>query len=349
MSTTVLIFDAHAEIYGAHLRSEFPQLQIVQANAPASVPDDLSNIDVLIAFGITNDLIRRLSRLKWIQSLSSGVDDILRRRSLSALDLMASGRAIASEAIGRKPIIATGRTLAAHFLRPRPLPANVLITTARGVHHGPMREMVVYHMMALSHKAACQVTDQSAHVWDRRSWSLMCGKTAMVVGTGAVGAAIGPLLKAFGMTVIGVTRKPRDLEGFDEVFATESLSQIVHRADYLINVLPATIENFELFGARIFHAMKKTAYFINVGRGQTVDYAALNRCLHEGQLAGAGLDVFDDEPLPAASPLWDLPNVFITPHIGSFVVEFETLVLPLIVHNMRLFLAGREHEMKNLV
>ena len=97
-------------------------------------------------------------------------------------------------------------------------------------------------------------------------------------------------------------------------------------------------------------AMKPTAYFINAGRGQTVDEAALLAVLRERRIAGAALDVFQTEPLPADSPFWNLPNVvLITPHIGGYIIEYEDLILPLIVENMRLFLAGRRGEMQNIV
>ncbi len=170
-----------------------------------------------------------------------------------------------------------------------------------------------------------------------------------MAGVGVVGIAIGQLLKAFEMHVIGLSRTPRAIEGFDDVMPTARLREAAHRADYLINVLPATAENAKLFDAAIFSAMQPTAYFINAGRGQTVDEAALIAALRERRIAGAGLDVFQTEPLPPDSPLWDLPNAFITPHLGGYVAEYEELIMPLIIDNMRLFLAGRRSEMHNVV
>ena len=95
--------------------------------------------------------------------------------------------------------------------------------------------------------------------------------------------------------------------------------------------------------------MKPTAYYINGGRGQTVDEAALIAALRERRIAGAGLDVFQNTPLPADSPFWELPNVFITPNVGGYIVEYEELIMPLVIDNMRLFLAGRHSEMANIV
>jgi phosphoglycerate dehydrogenase-like enzyme len=212
-----------------------------------------------------------------------------------------------------------------------------------------MRETVVYLMMGVSRGVANLVEDQKAHVWDRRFWSLFYGKTAVVAGVGVVGIAVGQLLKAFGMHVIGVTRTPRAVDGFDETMPTERLREAAGRADFLINVLPANKDNALLFNRDVFAAMKPTAYYISAGRGQTVDEPALIAALRERRIAGAGLDVFQTEPLPADSPFWDLPNVFITPHLGGYTSEYEDLIMPLILKNMRLFLAGRPSEMQNIV
>ena len=212
-----------------------------------------------------------------------------------------------------------------------------------------MREKVVYMMMAVSRDAVRTVGDQKAHFWERRLWSTLHGKTAAIAGTGVVGSAIAELLKALGMHVIGVTRTPRQEAGFDEMIATDRILDAVRRADYLINMLPASADNIGLFDATIFGAMKVTAYYISAGRGQTVDEAALLAVLREHRIAGAALEVFQTEPLPADSPFWDLPNVFITPHVGGYVIEYEDFIMPLIVDNMRLFLAGRLGEMCNIV
>jgi D-2-hydroxyacid dehydrogenase (NADP+) len=249
-------------------------------------------------------------RLKWIQSLATGVD---------------------------------------HFLRCPSLRQDVLITSGRGIHGPPMREQVVYLMMAVSRDAVRQVGDQKAHFWERRLWSLLHGKTAVIVGVGVVGAAIGELLKAFGMRVVGVTRTPRQVAAFDETMPTDRLADAARGADYLINVLPASADNIAIFDGEIFAAMKPSAYYISAGRGQTVDEAALLAALRERRIAGAGLEVFQTEPLPPDSPFWDLPNVFITPHVGGYIIEYEDLILPMIVDNMRLFLAGRRSEMHNIV
>jgi len=310
--TTVFVLDIHADIYRDKLVAEFPGLDLRVARNIAETPQDLSDIDVLIAFGtsISNEVLDRFTNLKWIQSLATGVD---------------------------------------HFLRWPGLRKDILITSGRGIHAACMRETVAYLMFGISRDAVGEVERKQKHHWERRLWSLLAGKTAVVAGSGVAGSAIGKLCQAFGMHTIGLTRTPRTVEGFDEVMHTKTLAEAAGRADFLINVLPATDDNECLFDKLVFSAMKKSAYFINVGRGDTVDEPALIEALRNGTIAGAGLDVFSQRPLPADSPLWDMANVFMTPHIGGYFIEYEDYALPIIISNMRLYLAGRAGEMRNLV
>jgi phosphoglycerate dehydrogenase-like enzyme len=312
MTSKVLIVDIHAEIYRDRLQAEFPDLQFALFHSAAEVTGNLSDIDVMIMFGIEvrDPMLSGAPGLKWIQSLATGVD---------------------------------------HFLRCPSLRPEVLITSGRGIHGPPMREEVVYLMMAVSRDATRQVEDYQHRIWSRQLWSTLHGKTAVIVGTGIVGSAIGELLKAFGMHVVGVTRTPRQADGFDEMMPADRLPEAAAKADYLINILPASADNVGLFDGKVFGAMKPTAYYISAGRGQTVDETALVAALRERRIAGAGLDVFHAEPLPPDSPFWSLPNVFITPHVGGYVVEYEEFVMPLVIDNMRLFRAGRLGEMHNIV
>jgi phosphoglycerate dehydrogenase-like enzyme len=312
MPVNVLVVDIHAELYRDRLRAEFPALDFMLFAKSADVSRDLSDIDVMIMFGIEirDQMLRDATRLKWIQSLATGVD---------------------------------------HFLRCPSLGRDVLITSGRGVHGVPMREHVLYLMLAISHDAKRQVEDYQQRVWERRLWTTLHGKTAVIAGTGIVGAAIGEMLQALGMHVIGVSRTPRTGRGFDRIIRSDRLQLAAKEADYLINVLPAAPENAALFDAALFAAMKSTGYYISAGRGQTVDEAALIEALQQHRIAGAALEVFQTEPLPPDSPFWELPNVFITPHVGGYIVEYEDFIMPLVVDNMRLFLAGRQNEMTNIV
>jgi D-2-hydroxyacid dehydrogenase (NADP+) len=313
VTTRILVLEKFADVYERELTQRFSGIDIHKAATAADIPVDLATIDVLFAFGIAvNDrLIADATRLHWIASLAPGVD---------------------------------------HFLRCPSLRQDTLLTSARGIHGPAMRETVASLMLAVSRDAARLVRNKDARRWDRgERWPLLAGKTAVIAGIGVSGIAIGELLKAFGMTVIGLSRTPRTIAGFDAVLPTEQLAQVAAQADYLINVLPASEENREIFGRAVFAAMKPSAVFINVGRGETVDEAALIDCLKSKRIAGAGLDVFQNSPLGPDSPFWDLPNVFIEPQIGGYFVGYEEQVMPLLMENMRLFLAGRFGEMQNVV
>ena len=308
----VLVIDQNAAIYRDRLQAEFPTLQIAASGDGKDLPQDLSDFEILISFcmGLPQDFFRRATGLKWVQCLATGVD---------------------------------------HLLRQPDLDRAVVLTSGRGVHGAPMRETVLYLMQGVSRDVARLVEDNKARFWERRFYSLLYGRTAVVVGIGVVGITIGQLLKAFGMRVIGVTRTPRQVEGFDDMLPMAQLNAAAARADFLINVLPATAENALVFDRKIFDAMKPSAYYINAGRGQTTDEAALIEALQQRRIAGAGLDVFQTEPLPPGSPLWELSNVFITPHLGGYTSDYEDLIMPLITENLRLYLAGRQSEMQNIV
>jgi D-2-hydroxyacid dehydrogenase (NADP+) len=313
MATNVLVLETYADDYARHLRQEFAGLSVHPVKTAAELEGDLARFDVLVAFGIAinNDLIARAKNLKWIASLATGVD---------------------------------------HFLRCPALRSETILTSARGIHGPAMRETVASLMLALSRDAPRLVRNKAARRWERgERWPLLAGKTAVVVGIGVGGIAIGQLLKAFGMRVVGVSRTPRTVAGFDAIMPTERLVEAAAQADFLINILPGSADNRELFGRAVFAAMKPTAFFINVGRGETVDEAALIESLKSKRIAGAGIDIFQQNPLPSDSPFWDVPNLYISPHVGGYFAEYESYVMPLLVENMRLFLAGRFGEMKNVV
>jgi D-2-hydroxyacid dehydrogenase (NADP+) len=312
MSADVLIVDIHANQYADELRRAFPDLRVHTSASRADLPGDLSRFDALVAFGIAvdDDVLGRLSNLKWVQSLATGVD---------------------------------------HFLRSPTLAPGAIITSGRGIHGSMMREMTLHLLLCLTHNTPQQAADQRNHVWERRLWSLLYEKTAVVVGIGVAGIAIGEALHALGMRVIGVSRTPRPIAAFSRMVPTGRLHEAATQADFLINVLPASPQNLNLFDAALFGAMKPTGYFVNVGRGETVDEDALLAALRENRIAGAGLDVFRQEPLPPDSPFWDLSNVVITPHIGGYVPEYEHYVMPILIENMQCFLAGRAAEMRNVV
>src|SRR5712692_1695888 len=232
--TNVLVLETYAEVYRDALRGEFHDLEIQVANSANVATVNFAEVDVLIAFGmgVTDALFTRMPGLKWVQSLATGVD---------------------------------------HFLRSKTLPAGVILTSGRGMHGPAMRETVLHLMLSVSHDSNRLVADKTARRWDRRAWPLLAGKTAAVIGTGVAGSAIGSLLQALEMQVVGVSRTPRQVAGFDTVVPQSELSEAAAKADYVINVLPADAVNLRIIGSDVFARMKPSAYFIDVGRGETVD------------------------------------------------------------------------------
>lgn len=311
--TSVLVLDRFAAEYERHLRHEFSALRVHTAATIRDIDLPLDSIDVLVAFGvaINDELIRGARNLKWIQSLATGVD---------------------------------------HFLKSPGLRPETLLTSARGIHGAPMRETVALLMLGVTRNVHRLVDHQHARIWDRGDpWSLLAGKTALVLGSGVSGSAIGKLLQAFGMKTVVATRAPRPVEGFDRSIPLAGLVATVPEADFVIDVLPGGPEHTGVVSRAVFEAMKPSAVFINVGRGETIDEPALVDALREGRIAGAGLDVVAQTPLAPDSPLWDMPNVLLSPHIGAYFREYEEHVMPILIENMRLFLSGRAGEMRNLV
>jgi len=164
----------------------------------------------------------------------------------------------------------------------------------------------------------------------------------LVVGAGPIGQAIGRSCRGLGMRVRGVARTARPREGeFEAILGIDELVDAVRWADFVVDALPATPETRHAFGEEAFAAMSPSTRFVNVGRGSTVDEEALVRALREGRLAGAALDVFEEEPLPASSPLWSMSNVVVSPHMSGDFAGWREAVVELFVENLERYLTGR--------
>jgi phosphoglycerate dehydrogenase-like enzyme len=176
-------------------------------------------------------------------------------------------------------------------------------------------EFVLGGMLAFSHHFPTFIRNQQKARWQSVfSGEDLDGQTLLVIGAGAIGSEIGKKAKAFDMRVIGLKRHPEPVDYFDEVWGINRLHEALGMADYVVMITPLTSETYHLMGAAEFGSMKKSAVFINVSRGDTVDEDALIEALREKQIAGAFLDVFHKEPLPETSPLWSMDNVLVAPH-----------------------------------
>lgn len=194
---------------------------------------------------------------------------------------------------------------------------NFLISKSVGVHAVPISEHVLALALFFSRKLAVFLTQQQQKVWQRHTGDELMGKTMGVIGLGNIGLAVCDRSRAFGMNILGYARTKRNIEGIDVYTGQEGLNYLLRESDFVVLAIPLTKDTNKMFGKNEFKQMKKSAYLINIARGQIVDEEALIDALTTNEIKGAGLDVFAEEPLQENSPLWKLKNVVITPHISG--------------------------------
>ncbi|MBN1687248.1 MAG: D-2-hydroxyacid dehydrogenase [Spirochaetales bacterium] len=222
--------------------------------------------------------------------------------------------------------------------------SNVVVTNFRGIYNDHLSIHAMMFVLALAKNLHLHVKNQAAHNWEQNRAAIhLPDATALVVGLGAIGAETARLCSEFGMTVIGTDpRVSSPPPGVSEVHTPDALDEVLPGADFVIATVPETPQTQGLFTFGKFKKMKKTAFFINIGRGKTVVLDDLVRALREGEIRGAGLDVFEIEPLPADHPLWDMPNVLMTPHVGAAGPHIDERRTDLFVENCRRFNTGEE-------
>lgn len=199
-----------------------------------------------------------------------------------------------------------------HLLCPELAASDTVVTNARGVFDQPMAEYVAALVLAAAKDLPRTVALQRDRVWRHRETRRVAGTRACVVGSGPIGRAIAATLKALGVTPALVGRVPRT-----GVHGPADLDRLIARADWVIAAAPLTGQTRGMFDAHRFGVMQPSAVFVNVGRGELVDEPALAEALRRRWIAGAALDVFTTEPLPADSPLWDLPGLLVSPHMSG--------------------------------
>jgi phosphoglycerate dehydrogenase-like enzyme len=204
-------------------------------------------------------------------------------------------------------------------------------------------------MLALTRRFPDMVRNQDKAKWERWPGELLWRKTAGILGLGAVGEEIARKCKAFGMTVYGVNRSEKRVDAVDRFFSLDGLLTVAREADYFIVVVPLTPQTRGMVGAEVISAMKPGAFLLNLARGPVVDEKALIHALESKGIAGAALDVFDEEPLLPNHPLWKMNNVIVTPHVGGTSTSYVAQVLPLVRENLRRFLKGERQTLINRV
>ncbi len=219
--------------------------------------------------------------------------------------------------------------------------SSVLVTNVRGLFDRAMAESVLCYMLAEVKDFRRTVQDQQDKVWNHRLTGKLAGQSAVVIGTGSIGRETAELLKAVGLRVSGVGRTARqDDPCFGTIHASGDAAKAASAADWVIAVLPGTPETESFFTAEFFTSMRPSARFVNIGRGNAVDEAALVAALESGAIAGAMLDVFRTEPLPQDSPMWRAPNLVVTPHMTGDYHGYHADMIAVFVNNLKRYKRG---------
>ncbi|GAA1138039.1 D-2-hydroxyacid dehydrogenase [Nesterenkonia lutea] len=226
--------------------------------------------------------------------------------------------------------------------------SEVTVTNAQGIFDRPIAEYVLTAILAHAKDFAGNLRHQQRREWAHRETHRVQGRSALIIGTGAIGRETARLLRAVGITVTGAGRTTRTQDpDFGTVLDSAELPRHIGAFDHVVNAAPLTPQTLGLIGEESLAAMRPGAHLINIGRGESVDEPALVRSLQAGHLSGATLDVFEEEPLPQDSPLWDLETVTISAHMSGDVLGWRDALAEQFVHNAERWLEGEP--LKNVV
>ncbi|MHB8926217.1 MAG: D-2-hydroxyacid dehydrogenase [Bacillota bacterium] len=280
-----------------------PDAHFVHVETKEEAEANIADAEILVSWGrlMTPELIAKAHKLAWIHVFSAGVD---------------------------------------RLISPAMLASPAVLTNSRGAHAIPMAEHVMGLILAFERGLPALLQQQKERRWNPLKLREVYGSTLGLVGYGGIGREVARRARGFGMKIVAVRKHPAAEEGV-EIWALERLDDLFAASDHVVASIPLTDESRHLIGERQFRAMKPTAYFFNLGRGPVVDEEALIAALREKRLAGAGLDVFETEPLPADSPLWDLPNVIVSPHTSASSPRQQERVVAVFAENLGRFLAGQ--------
>jgi D-2-hydroxyacid dehydrogenase (NADP+) len=312
MPSDVLIKGRDAAFFAERLTKALPDLRFHAARDPAEALAKCADAEVLIirTDEIFAELIDKMPKLRLIQALTTGTDHIQALPNLGK---------------------------------------HVTLAAARGFHGPQMSELAFIFLLHFTRDFRDLFATQASHNWNRVEQSLLVDRTAVIVGVGSIAEDLAHKCKAFGMRTVGVSDGRKEAPYFDAILPRARINEAAAQADYLIVLIPHTKETTDLIGKSVFNAMKPSGVLINIARGGVVDEDALIDALRAGKIRGAGLDVFKVEPLPKESPLWDMPNVFITSHVGGMADTYGDQVMPLLIDNLRAFTAGQPEKLRFIV
>jgi len=298
------------------LKIAFPNVKIIPVNTPGN---PLINEEATVYWGnrITSEIIRNMPRLEWVHFGSVGVN-----------------RANAEEVSKRNILITSSRGLVISSMVATA--AAFMTNLARGLHYS----QILRNKGDMSRESFDTYFNQIHELSDER---------CLIVGFGDVGNRLVKVCKALEMSVSAVGRTIDEHDLLDNIFTLEQLSDAVSDADYVVNLLPLNAETNKVFTRQVFNRMKSSAFFINIGRGETVDEESLILALKSKQIAGAGLDVFAQEPLTKDSPLWNMESVILSPHVAGLSKGYWDRQADLFMHNLKHYLERNNELMRNIV
>ncbi len=283
--TRILVLTAPDEDDLPGLESVAERAEVRHARDEAALQRHLPETDVLVVTDFRTEMLERAwpadNPIRWVHATSAGVDKLM---------------------------------------FPALVESKIQVTNARGVFNRGIAEYVLGAVLLFAKDTLNNLRYQREHRWVHRETELIRGQRALIVGAGSIGAEVAGALKVLGLTVHGTARSERDHPPFDHVYANDQLPELLPEADFVIVTAPLTPATAGLFDRALFQRMKPEARFINVGRGPIVKTADLLAALQAGEIAGAALDVLEEEPLPDDHPLWDQPNVMLSAHMaGDFI------------------------------
>ena len=292
------------------LQDAFPDFIVGQLQSYDRVPEEIVDTDVFVGWSLRPEQFKIAGKLKWIHSPAAAVHQLM---------------------------------------YPDLINSDVILTNSSGVHGPVVAEHAIAVILALAKRLPQAMHYQTRKIWAQELlWNEhprpreVARATVLVAGMGGIGSEFAVRAKALGMKVIAIRENPAKGAGpADEVYGAEKIDELLPQADFVLLCTPVTPATTAIINRERLNKMKFGAYLINVARGPLVDEAALIEALQEQRIAGAALDVFVEEPLPAESPFWSLDNVLITPHTAAVTEKLWERHYELIVENMRRFLAGK--------
>lgn len=293
----------------AMLKALAPDMKFVYTNDKEQIANVIADVEIVAGY-IPRDLTAKAKNLRWYQQWGAGADWLENYPEVAAMDFD--------------------------------------LTSASGVHAVPISEHIFAFLLGHARLLPAAIRAQTRGEWDRSEWSIkenaleLAHSTMVLVGVGAIGERVAKLAVAHEMNVIGVRRDPSISSPYiEQMVSPTDLLTVLPEADFVVVTAPLTAETKHMFNKSTFAAMKSTAYFVNIGRGGIVDEQALVNALQSGSIGGAGLDVFEVEPLPENSPLWAMPNVMITAHYSGLTPNYDNRAFEILLDNLRRYRASK--------